>query len=65
MHDTVDPAYAGHPCRPRRGARARGVTVGLDALIDLGLRPRAASSRHEAPVDEGGVPGQVARATGA
>ena len=66
--DTVDPALAYAPgIRVALAAArdARGVTVGLDALIDLGLRPRAASSRHEAPVDEGGVPGQVARATGA
>ena len=68
VHDTVDPALAYAPgIRVALAAArdARGVTVGLDALIDLGLRPRAASSRHEAPVDEGGVPGQVARATGA
>ena len=68
VHDTVDPALAYAPgIRVALAAArdARGVTVGLDALIDLGLRPRAASSRHEALLDEGGVPGQVARATGA
>mgnify|MGYP002652020232 CR=1 FL=1 len=43
---------------------ARGVIVGLDALIDLGLRPRPAPAA-EAPVDEGAAPGQVARTTGA
>lgn len=67
VHDTVDPAAAYAPgIRVALAAArdARGVTVGLDALIDLGLRPRVALV-DEAPVDEGGVPGQVARATGA
>ena len=66
-HDTVDPAAAYAPgIRVALAAArdARGVTVGLDALIDLGLRPRVALA-DEAAVDEGGVPGQVARATGA
>lgn len=68
VHDTTDPALAYAPGIRVALAAARdahGVTVGLDALIDLGLRPRRASRRTESPVDEGGVPGQVARTTGA
>lgn len=66
VHDTIDPAAAYAP-----GIRiallaardARGVTVGLDSLIDIGIRTPGAPA---APgVAEGGVPGQVARATGA
>ena len=39
------------------------MTVGLENFIDIGIRvPGAAAQR---PVDDGGVPGQVARATGA
>ena len=67
MHDTIDPALAYAPgIRVALAAArdARGVTVGLDALIDLGLRPRT-PPRTRTPIDEGGVPGQVARATGA
>jgi len=67
VHDTIEPALAYAPgIRVALAAArdARGVTVGLGALIDLGLGPRAAAA-DEAPVDEGAVPGQVARATGA
>lgn len=67
VHDTIDPAAAYAPgIRVALAAArdARGVTVGLDALIDLGLGRRRAVDEG-APVDEGGVPGQVARATGA
>ena len=67
VHDTIDPtlAYAPGIRVALAAARdARGVTVGLDALIDLGLRPRT-PPRTRTPIDEGGVPGQVARATGA
>ncbi len=68
VHDTVDPAQAYAP-----GIRvalvaardARGVTIGLDALIDLGLGSRRDAETAEARVDEGAVPGQVARVTGA
>ncbi len=66
VHDTIDPAAAYGPgiAVALAAARdARGITVGLDALIDIGLR--APVRRESAPVDEGGVPGQVARATGA
>lgn len=66
VHDTIEPALAYGP-----GIRiallaardARGVTVGLDSFIDIGIRGPEGSP--ERPVDEGGVPGQVARATGA
>ncbi|MBN9178302.1 MAG: 4-hydroxy-tetrahydrodipicolinate reductase [Microbacterium sp.] len=71
VHDTIDPAQAYAPgIRVALAAArdARGVTVGLDALIDLGLggKRRADSApRSDAPIDEGGVSGQVARATSA
>lgn len=65
-HDTVEPALAYAPgIRVALAAArdARGVIIGLDSFLDIGMRaPRPASER---PVDEGGVPGQVARATGA
>ncbi|GAA5025572.1 4-hydroxy-tetrahydrodipicolinate reductase [Microbacterium fluvii] len=65
-HDTVDPALAYGPGIRLALAAARdvrGVVVGLDSFIDIGLRtPGGAPAR---PLDEGGVPGQVARATGA
>ncbi len=66
VHDTVEPALAYAPgIRLALAAArdARGVVVGLDSFLDLGIRLRGAADR--APVDEGGVPGQVARATGA
>lgn len=66
VHDTVDPAAAYAPgIRVALDAArdARGVVVGLDSFIDIGFRsPRL---RGAAPVAEGSVPGQVARATGA
>lgn len=68
VHDTIEPALAyAHGIRVALVAARdrRGVTIGLDALIDLGLRSRPASEDADGPVDEGGVPGQVARATGA
>lgn len=69
VHDTIEPALAYAPgIRVALSAArdARGVVVGLDELIDLGLRPRASTDADaESPVDEGDVPGQVARATGA
>ncbi len=66
VHDTIDPAAAYAPgIRVALAAArdARGVIVGLDSFIDIGLR--APHARREAPVDEGGVPGQVAAATSA
>lgn len=66
VHDTVDAARAYAPGIRVALVAARdasGVVVGLDSLIDVGIRmPKAAATL---PVDEGGVPGQVARATGA
>ena len=66
VHDTIEPALAYAPgIRIALAAArdARGVIVGLDALIDIGVS--VASPAGDAPVDEAGVPGQVARATGA
>jgi len=66
VHDTTDPAAAyAHGIRVALAAArdAHGVTVGLDSFIDIGFR--APSSHADEPVDEGDVPGQVARATGA
>lgn len=67
MHDTIEPARAYEPgIRIALDAArdARGITVGLDSFIDIGIRPPAATNEN-APTDEGDVPGQVARATGA
>jgi 4-hydroxy-tetrahydrodipicolinate reductase len=65
-HDTVDPALAYAPgIRVALAAArdAKGVIVGLDSFLDIGIRvPHAA---REQPVQENGVPGQVARTTGA
>ncbi|GAA3035091.1 4-hydroxy-tetrahydrodipicolinate reductase [Microbacterium dextranolyticum] len=66
VHDTIEPALAYAPgIRVALAAArdARGVIVGLDALLDLGLSRRSESGPDEG-LDEGGVPGQVARATG-
>jgi 4-hydroxy-tetrahydrodipicolinate reductase len=66
VHDTVEPAAAYTPgIRLALAAArdARGVIVGLDSMVDIGIRPPATAP--ELPVAEGGVPGQVARATGA
>lgn len=66
VHDTIDPARAYAPgIRIALAAArdARGVSVGLDSFIDIGIRiPKPGVDK---PVPEGGVPGQVARATGA
>ncbi|WP_404432211.1 4-hydroxy-tetrahydrodipicolinate reductase [Microbacterium lacus] len=64
-HDTIEPALAYGPgIRIALAAArdARGVSVGLDSFIDIGLRQPG--GRAVAPVEEGGVTGQVARATG-
>ncbi|ALJ21061.1 4-hydroxy-tetrahydrodipicolinate reductase [Microbacterium sp. No. 7] len=67
VHDTVEPARAYAPgirIALRAARDARGVVVGLDRLIDLGIRtPDAAPDAQ--PVDEGAASGQVARSTGA
>lgn len=65
-HDTIDPALAYGP-----GIRialvaaqtARGVTVGLENFVDIGIR--LPGSPRDTNVDDGAVPGQVARVTGA
>jgi 4-hydroxy-tetrahydrodipicolinate reductase len=67
VHDTVEPALAYAPgIRLALGAArdARGVVVGLDSLIDIGIG-RHHARHHEPVVQEGAVPGQVARVTGA
>jgi 4-hydroxy-tetrahydrodipicolinate reductase len=65
VHDTIDPALAYAPgirVALAGAASARGIVVGLENFIDIGLRsPHGAAGR---PVDDGGVGGQVARATG-
>ncbi|MCR2764810.1 4-hydroxy-tetrahydrodipicolinate reductase [Microbacterium sp. zg.B48] len=65
-HDTVEPALAYAPgIRLALGAArdARGVFIGLDSFLDIGIRmPQPAPER---PVAETDVPGQVARVTGA
>lgn len=65
-HDTVDPALAYAPgirLALAHATGARGVVVGLDAFLDIGVR--TPGSDDAAPVPEAGVPGQVARVTGA
>ncbi|MEU1973567.1 4-hydroxy-tetrahydrodipicolinate reductase [Microbacterium sp. NPDC019599] len=66
VHDTIEPALAYAPgIRVALAAArdAKGVVVGLDSFLDIGLRLPGAGD--DSPVDEGGVPGQVARATSA
>lgn len=66
VHDTIEPAHAYGPGIRLALAAARdakGVTIGLDSLIDIGIGRRAQAETR--PLDEGDVPGQVARATGA
>ena len=65
-HDTIEPALAYAPgirLALQAARTARGVTIGLENFIDIGIRVPGATG--SAPVDDGGVPGQVARATGA
>ena len=64
VHETVDPASAYAPGIRLALAAARdatGVVVGLDSFIDIGIRVPHAP--EQTAVDEGGVPGQVARST--
>jgi len=74
VHDTTEPALAYAPgirVALRAAPGLHGVVVGLESFLDIGLRtpgrePDAASADATAGfVDEGDVPGQVARATGA
>src|SRR6478735_5388319 len=67
VHDTIEPSQAYGPGIRLALAAARdasGVTVGLDSLIDIGIG-RGTAQPDGRPVDEGGVPGQSARTTGA
>jgi 4-hydroxy-tetrahydrodipicolinate reductase len=64
-HDTVDPAAAYAPgirLAVAAARRARGVFVGLDSFVDVGIRVPTAPARPGIPED--GVPGQVAAVTG-
>lgn len=64
VHDTVDPATAYAPgirIAMAAAREARGVIVGLDSFIDIGVRTRPA--REEAPIADDAVPGQVAGVT--
>lgn len=64
VHDTTDPAAAYAPgirIALEHAADARGVVIGLESFIDIGIgAPRAAAGR---PVADDAVPGQVAQAT--
>lgn len=67
VHDTLDPALAYAPgirLALHAARDARGIVVGLDSFIDIGIGRGAGPAAAE-PVAERGVPGQVARATGA
>jgi 4-hydroxy-tetrahydrodipicolinate reductase len=66
VHDTIEPALAYAPgirIALAAARTARGVIVGLDSFLDIGIRTPGATVAP--PVAEEGVPGQVARATGA
>ena len=66
VHDTIEPALAYGPgirLALMAARDARGVVVGLDSFLDIGFRTPG-NGAAQRPVDEGGVPGQVARATG-
>ena len=65
VHDTTDSAQAYGPgirIALAHALEARGVVVGLDSFLDIGIRTPGAPAGS--PVDEGAAPGQVARATG-
>ncbi|MDY0909230.1 4-hydroxy-tetrahydrodipicolinate reductase [Microbacterium sp. CFBP9034] len=67
-HDTIEPALAYGPgirLALAAAREARGVIVGLDSFLDIGIRRPGSKPADAQPIDEGGVPGQVARATGA
>jgi 4-hydroxy-tetrahydrodipicolinate reductase len=66
VHDTIEPARAYAPgirIALLAAREAKGLIIGLDSFIDVGVRTQP--RREGAPVDEGAVSGQVARATGA
>lgn len=66
VHDTTDPAAAYAPgirIALQHAVDARGVVIGLENFIDIGIgSPRTAEPR---PVADDAVPGQVAQATSA
>lgn len=65
-HDTVDPAAAYAPgirLALARASSVRGVVVGLDRFLDIGVRIATPSATD--PIEDADVPGQVARVTGA
>jgi len=66
VHDTIDPAAAYAPgirIALQNALEVRGVVVGLESFIDIGVgSPRATADR---PVPEDGAPGQVAQVTSA
>lgn len=65
-HDTVDPALAYAPgirIALAAAQTARGVIVGLENFVDIGVR--LPGSPRDITVRDADVPGQVARATGA
>ncbi|MDQ1083496.1 MULTISPECIES: 4-hydroxy-tetrahydrodipicolinate reductase [Microbacterium] len=66
VHDTIDPATAYAPgirIALAAAREAKGVVVGLDSFIDIGVRTRPETPG--APVADGDVSGQVAGATSA
>ena len=66
VHDTIAPATAYAPgirIALAAAREARGVIVGLDSFIDIGVRTRPA--RPEAPIADDDVSGQVASVTSA
>jgi len=66
VHDTVDPALAYAPgirIALQAARDAKGVIVGLDSFIDIGIRVPGA--REPGAVADGAASGQVARVTGA
>jgi len=66
VHDTIEPAKAYAPgirIALAAAREARGVHVGLDSFIDIGVRTRPL--QPEAPIADGDVSGQVAGVTSA
>ncbi|MFT4230960.1 MAG: 4-hydroxy-tetrahydrodipicolinate reductase [Microbacterium sp.] len=64
VHDTIDSALAYAPgirIALRHARDVRGVVVGLDRFVDVGIR--APGAPEPEPLAEGEAPGQVARAT--
>lgn len=66
VHDTTDPAAAYAPgirIALQHAGGVRGVVVGLENFIDIGIGAPRVAERH--PVADESVPGQVAQATSA